>query len=58
MLQIGLTFLGLLAGGLTYVYYAASHAPIGYEDASGFHFGPETQTHSDDLAGAIPEPSR
>jgi len=58
MLQIGLTFLGLLAGGLTYALYAASRAPVGYEDATGFHYGPEAQTRTEDIEGAIPELSR
>ena len=58
MLEIGLTFLGLFAVGLTFGLYAASRAPVGYEDATGFHFGPETQDHAEEIAVAIPEFSR
>ena len=58
MLQIGITFLGLLVGGLTFALYAASRAPVGYEDETGFHFGPDTQAQTEDIAGAIPELSR
>jgi hypothetical protein len=38
MIALAITVLGfLLLAGLAALYYAAIHAPIGYEDELGFH---------------------
>ena len=57
-MQIALTVLGLMAGGLTFAFYAAARAPKGYEDETGFHLGPETPQRDEEFHGAIPELSR
>jgi hypothetical protein len=40
MIEILLGILAMMAAGLVVVFYAAERAPVGYEDASGFHYGP------------------
>ena len=40
----------LVAAGLFTELLAANHAPLGYQDETGFHFGPEfSQGRSTDL---------
>lgn len=39
MLDIVLCILALLAGGMVLELFAASRAPLGYQDENGFHFG-------------------
>jgi hypothetical protein len=60
MLQIGLYLLALMTGGVIVALYAASRAPKGYEDESGFHFGPETpqRVEAEHFPAAVPQPSR
>jgi hypothetical protein len=38
----------LAAAGMFTELLAASHAPLGYQDETGFHFGPEF-THGESL---------
>ena len=58
MLDVVLSIVALVAGGLVVELFAAARAPLGYEDESGFHFGPEAQEKPEELVGAIPELSR
>ena len=39
MLDFVLGLIAVLAGGLVLELFAASRAPLGYQDESGFHFG-------------------
>lgn len=41
MMTIFFIALALVAAGLITELIAATHAPFGYEDAAGFHFGNE-----------------
>ncbi len=46
-----LIVIGLVAAGLVMEAYAATTAPLGYQDESGFHFGlPHAQDQSADRA--------
>jgi hypothetical protein len=40
-MDLALSVLALVAGGVTLEIYAASRAPVGYQDDLGFHLGPE-----------------
>ena len=41
MIDLALSVLALVAGGVTLEIYAATRAPRGYEDELGFHLGPD-----------------
>jgi hypothetical protein len=41
MMDVALSIMALVAGGVTLELFATSRAPLGYQDESGFHFGPE-----------------
>jgi len=51
MIDILLTALALTAAGIGFSFFAASRAPMGYEDENGFHLGPEPVQTADDSAG-------
>ena len=48
MLDVALSVVALIAGGLILEVFAAAKAPFGYQDKRGFHFGTETQKKSFD----------
>jgi hypothetical protein len=56
-----LIFLGLLGAGLIIELWTVFTAPVGYQDESGFHFGPEQQGVSIDAVSInfeeCPEPA-
>jgi hypothetical protein len=39
MMDVALSILALVAGGVTLELFAAARAPLGYQDERGFHFG-------------------
>jgi hypothetical protein len=41
MMDLAISVLALVAGGLTLEIYAATRAPLGYQDDLGFHLGSE-----------------
>jgi hypothetical protein len=41
MIDVLLVLFVLTGAGIGLALYAAAHAPMGYEDEQGFHFGPE-----------------
>lgn len=41
MMDVALTLLALVAGGVTLEVFTVMKAPMGYQDEKGFHFGPE-----------------
>ncbi len=41
MMDLAITVLALVAGGVTLEIYTAARAPRGYQDEKGFHLGPE-----------------
>ena len=60
MIDILLSAAVLLAGGVAYTLYAASRAPMGCQNAGGFHYGPgsEPESVSDFHGTPVPELSR
>jgi hypothetical protein len=44
MMDVALSILALVAGGVTLELFAAARAPLGYQDDRGFHFGSEPRT--------------
>jgi hypothetical protein len=47
MLDVVLSIVALVAGGLIVELFAAARAPLGYEDESGFHLGIPVQQGPD-----------
>jgi len=47
-------FLGLIFAGLATGLLAATTAPLGYEDETGFHFGSEQGTDLDEVVSGNP----
>ena len=45
--------LALIAAGLVVELFAAATAPLGYQDESGFHHGPE-ETDADEIHSGNP----
>jgi hypothetical protein len=54
MIDVALSVLALLAGGLTLEVYAAARAPLGYQDEHGFHLGTEAHEPAEDGPGVNP----
>ena len=55
MLDVALSVLALVLGGLTLELFAAAKAPLGYQDERGFHFGVEKQTNGSDSKTGNPK---
>lgn len=51
-----LVILGLVAAGLILGLVATSRAPFGYQDETGFHYGPERTKAAPEFSGKVPEP--
>lgn len=51
MIDVTLSILALVAGGVTLELFAAARAPLGYQDDRGFHLGPEKPTAEDFQSG-------
>jgi len=54
MMDVALSIMALVAGGVTLELFAASKAPLGYQDERGFHFGTEPQPRGDDVSNGNP----
>ena len=54
MLDVALSILALILGGLTLELFAAAKAPLGYQDERGFHFGVEKQANASDSKSHTP----
>jgi hypothetical protein len=57
MMYLLLASVVLLGAGLACTVSAAKHAPVGYEDETGFHFQPETSSRTEtvkEIHGAVP----
>ena len=48
MLDVALSVVALIAGGLILEVFAAAKAPFGYQDKHGFHFGTEARKRASD----------
>ena len=44
MLDVALSVVALIAGGLILEAFAAAKAPFGYQDKHGFHFGTQKKS--------------
>ena len=51
MIDVTLSILALVAGGVTLELFAAARAPLGYQDERGFHLGAEQSKNAEDQAG-------
>ena len=51
-----LVILGFLAIGTAICLITAATAPVGYQDETGFHFGPERDECREQFACAVTEP--
>lgn len=58
MITVLIGVMALSGAGLGVVLYAATKAPIGYEDEGGFHYGPEAPEPVRALPSGIPVLSR
>ena len=54
MMDVALSILALVAGGVTLELFAAARAPLGYQDERGFHFGTKPGTAGDDVQSGNP----
>jgi hypothetical protein len=54
MIDVVLTVVALVAGGLSLELYSATAAPLGYQDDHGFRLGPEAQLHAEDCPSENP----
>jgi hypothetical protein len=54
MLDVALSVLALLAGGVSLELYAAAGAPLGYQDEHGFHLGVEAPKPAENCPGMNP----
>jgi hypothetical protein len=54
MIDVTLSILALVAGGVTLELFAAARAPLGYQDDRGFHLGPESKPSTEDLQAGNP----
>jgi hypothetical protein len=58
MMNLVLGLVLLLIAGAVFAYCAALRAAVGYEDETGFHYGPESATAPvTDFGGAVPQPA-
>jgi hypothetical protein len=58
MIDMLLSLMVLLAGGLWYTLYVASRAPVGHQDEQGFHLGQNSAQNTEDFPAPVPELSR
>jgi hypothetical protein len=54
MMDVTLSLLALIAGGFTLELFAASRAPLGYQDERGFHLGTEVRQSTEDSQSGNP----
>ena len=58
MITVLIAVIGLSGVGLGVVLFAATKAPMGYEDGSGFHYGPEAHEPVREMPMGVPALSR
>ena len=54
MLDVIMTILALIAGGLLLELVFVTHAPLGYEDEQGFHLGADPRSAAQNVPSAHP----
>lgn len=47
---------GLVAAGMMIGLYAATSAPVGYQDEAGFHYGADLEVNHEEVACGVSEP--
>jgi len=52
-----LIILGLVTAGLVIGFAATATAPVGFQDESGFHYGPDQEEAEYPVAVAHPKPA-
>lgn len=53
-MDVALSVLALIAGGVTLELFAAARAPLGYQDERGFHFGVQPRPGAEELQTGNP----
>lgn len=54
MIDMAISLLALIAGGVSIELFAAARAPLGYQDETGFHLGAEPRDRGDDFPAGNP----
>jgi hypothetical protein len=54
MMDVALSLLAFIAGGVTIELFTAARAPLGYQDERGFHFGSHPQEKAEDYQSGNP----
>jgi hypothetical protein len=54
MMDVAISLLAFIAGGLSIELFAAARAPMGYQDESGFHLGAEPRDRGEDFQSGNP----
>ena len=54
MIDVTLSILALVAGGVTLELFAAARAPLGYQNEQGFHLGAEQHQPAEDFQSENP----
>jgi hypothetical protein len=54
MMDVALSILALVAGGVTLELFAAARAPLGYQDDRGFHFGTDPRPKGEEIQSGNP----
>jgi hypothetical protein len=52
-----LILIGFVVAGLIIGFLATSHAPVGFQDKSGFHFGPDHEPVHQEFASGVSQPA-
>jgi len=54
MMDVALSILALVAGGVTLELFAAAKTPLGYQDEHDFHFGTEPRSRAEEVQSGNP----
>jgi hypothetical protein len=53
---VALIIIGMVAAGLVIGFVATSAAPIGFQDESGFNYGPAQEEAHEEFASGVSQP--
>ena len=53
-MDVALSLLAFIAGGVTIELFTAARAPLGYQDERGFHFGANPPPKAEDYQSGNP----
>ena len=54
MMDVALSLLAFIAGGVTIELFTAARAPLGYQDERGFHLGSSPREQVEDFQSGNP----